>query len=507
MWRPSRKKTPERDEAVQAPEATNGGNGHRGGGNASGGGRVDAPTIDRDGDRLSTATDGGNGHMGGAPPARGGHVAMGGGGMGGGAGGGGGAPISLKNLRTFSSFKYPAFRLYYGAMVGQMAAMNMQMVARTLLVFHLTGSGTALGIMALGNAAPMLFFSLFGGVIADRVQKKYVLWVGQVASAVVSVAVALVLILDLMTPERSGSWLILVAAALVQGTIMGLMMPSRQAMIAEIVAQEELMNAVALNTFGMNAMRLLAPVPVGFIIYLFGYEAVYLAMTAMYIMAVVFISLMPKTGMVSLRGRGALRDVVDGLKYVKNEKIILMVLIVIFIVTLLSMPYMMLLPVFTEGVLNIDERGYGFLLMMSGVGAMLGSISLASMPNKKRGLMLIVGSLILGLSLAGMFFSGSWFPSFALPLAFGFIFFVGIGQTARMTLGNTLLQYYVEDQYRSRVMSLMMMEFGLTSLGVLFVGVMTDVIGVQWAVGGSAILLIVFSIYALIFMPRIRKLD
>ena len=505
MWRPSRKKTPERDEAVQAPEATNGGNGHRGGGNASGGGRVDAPTIDRDENRLPTATDGGNGRMGGAPPARGGHVAMGGGGMGG--GGGGGAPISLKNLRTFSSFKYPAFRLYYGAMVGQMAAMNMQMVARTLLVFHLTGSGTALGIMALGNAAPMLFFSLFGGVIADRVQKKYVLWVGQAASAVVSAAVALVLILDLMTPERSGSWLILVAAALVQGTIMGLMMPSRQAMIAEIVGQEELMNAVALNTFGMNAMRLLAPVPVGFVIYEFGYEAVYLAMTAMYIIAIVFITLMPKTGMVSLRGRGALRDVVDGLKYVKNEKTILMVLMVIFVVTLLSMPYMMLLPAFTKGVLNIDERGYGLLLMMSGVGAMLGSIALASLPNKKRGLMLIVGSLVLGLSLAGMFFSGSWFPSFALPLAFGFIFFVGIGQTARMTLGNTLLQYYVEDQYRGRVMSLMMMEFGLTSFGVFFAGVMTDMIGVQWAVGGLAILLIIFSVYAIAFMPRIRKLD
>ena len=112
MWRPPREKRTERDEAIQAPEATDGGNGHLGGGSASGGGGVDAPTVDRDGDRLSTATDGGNGHMGGASPARGGQVAMGGGGMGG--GGGGGAPISLRNLRTFSSFKYPAFRLYYG---------------------------------------------------------------------------------------------------------------------------------------------------------------------------------------------------------------------------------------------------------------------------------------------------------------------------------------------------------------------------------------------------------
>ena len=89
----------------------------------------------------------------------------------------------------------------------------------------------------------------------------------------------------------------------------------------------------------------------------------------------------------------------------------------------------------------------------------------------------------------------------------GFIFFVGIGQTARMTLGNTLLQYYVQDEYRGRVSSLMMMEFGLTSFGVFFAGVLTDIIGIQWAVGGLAIVLIFFSIYMLAFMPRMRRLD
>ncbi|MDA0988953.1 MAG: MFS transporter, partial [Chloroflexi bacterium] len=289
----------------------------------------------------------------------------------GGMGGGRGAPISFRNLRTFSSFKNPVFRLFYGAMIGQMAAMNMQMIARSLLVYELTGSGTALGVMALGNSLPMLFFSLFGGVMADRVQKKYVLWVGQAASAIVSLATALALVFDLMSADRSGSWLILVFAALFQGTIQGLMMPSRQAMIADIVDQESLMNAVALNTFGMNAMRLLAPIPVGFIIYLWGFEAVYFAMTGMYVMAVAFVTLMPKTGTVSLRGRGAVRDIVDGLKYVKHETTLLIILVVTFVVTLLSMPYMMLLPALTEDVLKVDERGFGLLLSMSGVGAML----------------------------------------------------------------------------------------------------------------------------------------
>jgi MFS family permease len=433
-----------------------------------------------------------------------GGMGMGSGGMG--MGGGGRGSFSLRNLRTFTSFRSPVFRLYYGAMVGQMAAMNMQMIARSLLVYELTGSGMALGVMALGNAMPMLFFSLFGGVIADRVQKKYVLWVGQAASAVVSLVIALTLVFGLMSEERSGSWIILVVAALFQGTIMGLMMPSRQAMIAEIVNQDQLMNAVALNTFGMNAMRLLAPIPVGFIIFLFGFEAVYFAMTGMYLLAVFFITLMPKTGTVSLSGRGAMKDVVDGLIYARRDKTIFLLLVVTFIVTLLSMPYMMLLPALTSDVLRVDSRGFGLLLSMSGVGAMLGSIFLASVPNKKRGLMLIVGSFILGVALVGLFFSNSWFPSFAWPVALGFIFFVGIGQTARMTLSNTLLQYYVQDEYRGRVMSLMMMEFGLTSFGVFFAGIMTDMIGIEWAVGGLAIILTFFSIF-LLFVPRMRKLD
>ena len=418
-----------------------------------------------------------------------------------------GSGLSLKHLRTFTSFKNPVFRLYYGAMMGQMAAMNMQMVARALLVYELTGSATALGAMALGNSMPMLFFSLYGGVIADRVEKKDVLWWGQVASAVIAFATALLLISGIMSEDKPGSWLWLILAALGQGTVMGLMMPSRQAMIADIVGVEDLMNAVALNTFGMNALRLLSPIPVGFIIYFFGFSAVYIVMTCMYLIAIGFITLMPKTGVASLKGRGAMKDVVDGLKYAWNEPTIFLVLVITFIVTLLSMPYMMLLPALTENVLNVDERGFGILLSMSGVGAMLGSIVIASLPNRKRGLMLMCGSALCGLALAGLFFVDSLFPSNMWIWAMIFIFFVGIGQTARMTLGNSLIQYYVDDAYRGRVMSLMMMEFGLTSFGVFAAGVMTDIIGVQWSVGGLAIILTVFSVLALIFIPSIRKLE
>jgi len=454
------------------------------------------PEDNEVGDRAATST---------AEPGANGGGRQNGGRMGGAGvgmgGGGGGTPISLRNLRTFTSFKNPVFRLYYAAMLGQMAAMNMQMFARSFLVFTLTGSYTSLGTMALANAAPMMFFSLFGGVIADRVQKKYVLLVGQSASALVSLGIAVSLTTGFMSVENASSWWILVVASLAQGTIMGLMMPSRQAMIFDIVGVDELMNAVALNTFGMNILRIMAPALAGILVDSWGYAPVYYAMTGMYMIAAFLIWLMPHTGTISLGGKGALADIMDGLRYVKREPIIRLVLLISLVVVLLSMPYMMLLPGFAIDILDIGERGGGLLMMISGVGAMVGSLTLASLPDKKRGLILMGGSLLLAVSLVGFSFSST------VMISFGVIFFVGIGQTVRMTLSNTLLQYYVEDEYRGRVMSLLFMEFGMTSFAVFGAGVIAEVIGLQWSVGGLAIMLVVATIGVMVFSPRIRKLD
>jgi MFS family permease len=165
------------------------------------------------------------------------------------------------------------------------------------------------------------------------------------------------------------------------------------------------------------------------------------------------------------------------------------------------MPYILLMPIFADDILKVGATGMGVLLSVSGIGAIAGSLTLASLPNKKRGTMLLVSSLILGLALVGFSLSSSWYLSLAL------IVFVGLGQTGRMTLGNTLLQYYTEDEYRGRVMSVYLMEFGLMSFGVFAAGLIAEAMGVQWAVGGFAIVLVFLSILALAFVPRLRKLD
>ena len=403
--------------------------------------------------------------------------------------------------RTFSSFKNPVYRLYFGGLLFQMFPMNMQMMARSLLVYRLTGSAAILGATSFAHAVPLLLLSLFGGVIADRVQKKNVMLVGQASSALVSLGIALALTLGYLSVDRAGSWWILVAASVLQGTIMGLMMPSRQSIIREIVSVEQLMNAVSLNTMGMNVLRLFAPALTGFLIDAFDFKSVYYVMTVSYFTSVVFIAFMPPTSTITTRVSSALADIKEGLNYIRHETTILFILIFTLFAVVLSMPYFFMMPVFADDILKVGASGMGWLMSVSGIGAIIGSTALASLPNKKRGAILLASCVILGLALVTFSFSNSYNLSLTLMVV------VGLGQTGRMTLGNTLLQYYTVDEYRGRVMSIYMMEFALISFGTFAAGLLAESMGIQWAIGGLAMSLVLLSILALAFVPRIRNLD
>ena len=138
---------------------------------------------------------------------------------------------------------------------------------------------------------------------------------------------------------------------------------------------------------------------------------------------------------------------------------------------------------------------------LSGIGAIASSVILASLPNKRRGAILLTSSLLMGLALIGFSFSSSYYLSMAL------IVFVGMGQAGRATLANTLLQYYVDEAYRGRVMSIYIMEFGLRSFGVFLAALLAEEIGVQWSIGGLAVILVIVSLAAILFVPRIRRLE
>ena len=422
--------------------------------------------------------------------------------------------------KTFTALNIPVYRFFFGSLLGQMAAMNMDMVARSWFMYELTNSATMLGAVNLVGAIPMLTISLFGGVLADRMSKKTILIAGQFASSLVALGLAISITLGTV------SWVYLFIAAFLQSLVMSLIMPARQAIIYELVGENTLMNAIALNAAAMNLLRLLAPAFAGYAIAFWRIEGVYYITSGLYVMGLLFAIRLPYIrSVVQEESReGSFQQLKGGLHYIRHNANVMAILLVTLLVTVLSMPYMFLLPIFTKDIFTVDVARFGnltslpligplllglkqssarqgLLISISGIGALIGSLYVAGMSNKRRGLIYLLSLLIAGLSLVCFSITNSFFIAMLtfIPL--------GLGQAGRMSLSNTLLQTYTEDVYRGRVMSVYMMEFGITNVGVFLVSILADIFGVQWALGGAAGLLVVISLIYLFATPRIRNMD
>ena len=408
------------------------------------------------------------------------------------------------SLKTFDSLSLEPFRWYLGSMFGWFASMNMQLLARGFLTFELTGSFASLGLVSLAHAIPGMVLSLPGGVLADRLNKKKVIQAGQVSNMAVSAFIAGLIFSGALTFE----WLLF--SAVLQGTVNAMIMPARQSLIAEIVSEDRLMNAVALNTAGMNVMRLLAPAGAGLMLAGIGAGWVYSVMSGLYLSGAVLMTRVKLLDPAETKGatqgkkRGRAsgpRDLLEGLRYMRRDRVILALLSVNFVIVLLSMPFQTMLPGFVDDVLGGGAGRLGLLMSFVGIGSLAGSLVIASLAPRRRGLMLLVSAAVMGMFLIAFSISTWFWVTAAIMIG------VGVGQSGRMSLTNVILMSYTEPAYRGRVMSINMMEFSLMSFGTFMIGVLANIVGIQMAIGSTAVLLLVCIAGALAFVPRLRDLD
>lgn len=415
-------------------------------------------------------------------------------------------------LRTFEALHSPSFRWFFASMLAQFSSMHMQMVVNPWLVFELTGSYALLGGIALASAVPGLALGFIGGVVADRAPKKIVIQIGQAISAISTLGVALLLWLDLLTFQH------LMVLAAIQGAVFAIIGPARQAFIPEIVGPSRLTNAIALNMAGLNVTRMGVPALGGFLIAFMGAAGVYAVMGALILLAMITLTPIrsyvpdgedttaaeaprrPMGGGHGSMGARGLADVIDGFRYLAADRLVLALLLVNFFIVLMSMPYMQLMAGFVKQVLDAGPEGLGILWSITGIGSLVGSLAIASMPNRGRGKVFIWSALVLGVALAA-FAASTWFWVSALIMVV-----VGIGQAGRMSLSNILVMHYTRPEFQGRVMSVYMMEFSLVSVGTFLVGVLAQYIGIQWAIGLTGLSLIVIAIASLVFVPRVRDL-
>ncbi|MDP6377337.1 MAG: MFS transporter [Pseudomonadales bacterium] len=407
--------------------------------------------------------------------------------------------------RTFAAFEDRNFRWFFASLCGNFAAMNMQMFMRGWLVFEITGSYEKLGWMAAAGGAVGLIAAPLGGVVADRVrQKKHVIQYCQTLNGVVTLAVGLLIAHGALVFEH------LLAASVLQGIAMNTMMPARQALTKDVVGLDRLTNAIALNTSGMNTARLLLPGLAGGLVAALGggngnidpARWVYFVMSALYLWSVLsmFRVVVADRVQTEVADQPVLRELRLGFSYVRNTPVILMLLVCNFLMVFFSLPYFMLLPGFAKQILNAGPDKLGLLISISGIGSLIGSLLIASMSNRRRGRVLLFGALMLGVPLLLFSMSTNYVLSTAL------LALVGLGQSVRMSLSNVLIQSYVDDEYRGRVMSIYMLEMAFLGVSIYPISVMADVIGVQWAVAASACGLIVL-VCVLFYVPSYRDLD
>jgi MFS family permease len=384
--------------------------------------------------------------------------------------------------------------IWFG-MVLSMGGFQMQMVARGILVYNMTDDAFITGIVGMGFAPSLLIVSLYGGVLGDRVDRRMLIQVSQAANGVLAGVVAILMF------TGSLAWGHLFAVSVVQGAMFALQMPARQASVPSLVGKDQLPNAFALNAMAMSMMTLIAPALAGVLYEIIGPENVYVVICAVLLSSVIFTSLVPKMPPpVAAVKQSVMANIIGGFRYIGQNKLILNLMIYSVIVSLLSMPFRMLVQVYAKDVYGSDASEVGILLTALGLGGLVGSITIANLrKGHRRGWIVLIGAVVASASL-GLIVS--------VPIyAAGIIGMVGMGlaEQARWALGQSLMMESTSDEYRARVMSMLMMTFGLMPLGMLPLGWAMKEFGARPSVAVVVVLLLVFALSSIIFMPRLRK--
>ena len=386
-------------------------------------------------------------------------------------------------------------------MVGVWASFSMNQVAQTYLLYEITGSAAMLGIIALTGTTPILILSLFGGAIADQLPKKLLIMVSHIGFSVIFSGYAVAVITGYLTPAHPESWWVLLVGSVTMGILVALSMPARGAIIPEIVDRDRLMNAISLNIMGMSFFQMTIPFVAGYVIAEFGYASIFSVMIVLNLMAIIFVWFLPRTAARPSANKNILKDIVEGFKYIFANRTIMLVLMFFVSSILLLNPLQMLMPVFAKDILKVGVEGQGTLMSLMGTGSIVIAFLLASLPSRKRGFTLLASNIVMGVAMATFAFSDKW------PLSMAMMIFIGIGRMGADACGSALLQTHTEASLLGRVNSLIMLSFGMGGLGTFFIGILAETISAPWALGGFATLLITVSISAIVFLPRLRKLD
>ncbi len=398
--------------------------------------------------------------------------------------------------KNFHALTHKNFRYFWLGQCASLIGTWMQSIGQSWLVLSITNSPFLLGILGTVQFIPVTVFSLFAGVVIDKFPKKKLLIFTQVSSMLLAFALSFLVFTKTVRYEY-----ILVLAFLL-GCVNCIDMPTRQSFTVEIAGKKDLMNAIALNSATFNLARILGPSIGAIVMAYFGAGWCFFFNGISYLAVLYGLYNIHVESYVREHKseENVLKEIRDGLKYVKNSPILLETVLLLFVVGVLAFNYNVLVPSFTKLVLNQNEKTYGVLMSFLGFGSLIGALTV-SMRSKKgpQSKVLVISSLLISLMLILNGLNKNLITT-GLILAI-----TGICNIFFSTTANSMLQLNSKDEYRGRVMSIYTLVFaGSTPLGNLFTGWICDSFGPSrgFLISGILVLVLVSAIKLLLMRAR-----
>jgi MFS family permease len=400
-----------------------------------------------------------------------------------------------RGIQVFHSLRHRNYRLL---LVNQLVALlgyRILVMAQGWLVLQLTDSAFWVGLIAFIVGIPGLFLSPFGGLYADRLDRRKLMLFGHGISSL------LILLLATLTYTNViAIWHIAVLSVLL-GTVWALTDPAYMAIIPSLVTPDDLMNAMAMNTLVGRLSRFIGPAIAGVLLGLVAIGGTFYGAGIAFVAAFLLLSRMRLPTMATTMRTNIIKDIKEGLSYIRSNEVALMLILLMAVVALFALPYVWLMPVFARDVLGLGEAGYSQLMMAVGAGGLVGGITAAKLGDFKRKGWLLIGSA-LTFTVTLILFAMS--RSFPLSLVLSII--IGGANGLFIAVTTALLLSIIPDEFRGRVMGLFAITWYLPSIGSLVLGAATDWVGLPVAVVAGALICTVFILGTVLRLPALRRL-
>ncbi|MBI4299213.1 MAG: MFS transporter [Chloroflexi bacterium] len=401
-----------------------------------------------------------------------------------------------RGIATLSAFQYPQFRLYWIGTLTSISGSMILVIAQGWQVYQLTGSPLDLGYLGLVYSLPPILLGLYGGVIADKIDRRRLIVFAQVTSGVA------VLLLAFLTAGQAVRFWHVLAVASYAGAMRAFDQPSRDAIFPHLLDRKDLDNAVALNVSIWQVSRVVATALGGLLIAQFGTPAAFYVSSIAHLVGALPIAMLKVPPLDRKVATTITHDIESGLKFIRDNNIFVLILGLTFFTSLFGMGYVQLMPIFAEDILGVGAQGLGFLLSVAGLGSFTGTLMMAALSRSRRKGWFLIGGSILSGAFVILFALSHWYL-----ISLALLFVKGIFNAAYLISGMAIILIRVPDELRGRIMGLYGMTWSLSSLGGMAAGAIAGVIGAPYAVALGGVIVLAFTLVIATASPRLRRLE